>query len=156
MGGLKLRSLIGIKEIQSLKAEERTVVRPQGIVSIPNRDYGNFSTSDLILCYYSIHVLFTIKNFLSLIRCNFYIYILKADTHRQIFNSSLLITSQINQSCFHTTKCLDKKNLLKLDKLEKSGNIGIDASTVNSGKITFFIQRQIPPGKLCYNLSCNG
>ena len=78
MDCLKWISLIGIIEIKSPKAEERTVVRSQGIVSIPDRDYRNSSTSDL---YYSsidhsIQILFRVKGFPWLINCELYILIL--------------------------------------------------------------------------------
>lgn len=60
MDCLRFQSLIGILVIQSLKAEERTVVRSQGIVSIPNRDFSCLSALDL---YYSVQVLCRVKEF---------------------------------------------------------------------------------------------
>lgn len=72
MGCLRFQSLIGILVIQSLKAEERTVVRSQGIVSIPNRDFECFTALDL---YYSVQVLCRVKEFPWLIHCKLYILI---------------------------------------------------------------------------------
>lgn len=66
MDCLRLKSLIGILMIHSLKAEQGTVVRSQRIVSIPDRD---LSTLDLY-CYYSTQVLVTVKDLVWLITVN--------------------------------------------------------------------------------------
>ncbi len=154
MDCLRFQSLIGIMEIQSLKAEERTVVRPQGIVSIPNRDYGNLSTSDLYygLCYYSMRILFRIKNFLSLIIYNFHGYILRLDTKKYILYSHLSTASPINEVCSDAIERQDQKILLKLNKLEDVDNIRISDTEVTPEDIIYSTQVQVPHLRLCYSL----
>lgn len=154
MSCLRFRPLIGIIEIESLKAEERTVVRSQGIVSIPNRDYRNLSTSDLYysLCYYSMQILFRIKNFLSLIIYNFHGYILKLDTNKYILYLHLSTASQIDEVCSEAIEREDQKILLKLNKLENVDNIRIGDSEVTPEDIIYLTQVQIPHLRLCYSL----
>ncbi len=72
MDCLTFQSLIGILVIESLKAEERAVVRSQGIFSIPDRDSMNLSALDLYYNY-STQVLHRVKKFPWLIQCELYV-----------------------------------------------------------------------------------